>query len=399
MAAPRGPARHYVPMTEQQAVALADGRVRRSTHHLADGRELFYYDDSEPYVSGTADRTTPDTRPLEPRLGGGSQLRYDVLTGEWVAIASHRNDRTFLPPKDECPLCPTGWGVAPSEIPADDYDVVVFENRFPSLTTQAGPADGGSDLIDGEPLWPSRAGIGRCEVVCFTDDHGASFASLSRTRARTVIEAWADRTAELSGLTGVRQVFCFENRGPEIGVTLHHPHGQIYAYPFVTPRTEALLRQAAAHRDSTGRALLRDVLDTERRAARRVVLSGQHWTAYVPAAARWPVEVHLAPHRDAPDLAALDGAERDELAAVYLDLLRRADRYFDGVDALPYIAGWHQAPLGVGRELGRLHLQLFSILRAPGKLKHLAGTESGMGAWVNDATPELIAQRLREVAP
>ena len=130
-----------------------------------------------------------------------------------------------------------------------------------------------------------------------------------------------------------------------------------------------------------------------------MVLSGQHWTAYVPAAARWPVEVHLAPHRDVPDLAALDGAERDELATVYLDLLRRVDRYFDGVDALPYIAGWHQAPLGEGRELGRLHLQLFSILRAPGKLKYLAGSESGMGAWVNDATPELIAQRLREVAP
>jgi UDPglucose--hexose-1-phosphate uridylyltransferase len=128
------------------------------------------------------------------------------------------------------------------------------------------------------------------------------------------------------------------------------------------------------------------------------VLSGEHWTAYVPAAARWPVEVHLAPHRDVPDLAALDDAERDELAQVYLELLRRADRYFDGVTALPYIAGWHQAPVGAQRRLGRLHLQLFSILRAPGKLKYLAGSESGMGAWVNDASPERIAARLREVA-
>ena len=254
-------------------------------------------------------------------------------------------------------------------------------------------------MIDGEPLWPSRPGTGRCEVVCFTADHSASFASLSPQRARTVIEAWADRTAELSALPGVGQVFCFENRGEEIGVTLHHPHGQIYAYPFVTPRTDALLRQAAAHHDRTGGDLLRDVLEAERRSGSRVVLSGEHWTAYVPAAARWPVEVHLAPHRDVPDLAALNSGERDELAAVYLDLLRRADRYFEGVAALPYIAGWHQAPVGEGRELGRLHMQLFSILRAPGKLKYLAGSESGMGAWVNDASPEMIAERLLEVAP
>jgi UDPglucose--hexose-1-phosphate uridylyltransferase len=374
--------------------ALAGGRVRRTMAHLADGRDIFYFDDSPGYVTGETVRESVDTRPLGP-AGGGSELRYDVLTGEWVAIASHRNDRTFLPPKDECPLCPTGRGVVPSEVPASDYDVVVFENRFPSLSTRV---EGLPHDLDGEPLFPVRPGVGRCEVVCFTSDHGASFSSLRPDRVRTVVEAWADRTAELSATDGVRQVFCFENRGQEIGVTLHHPHGQIYAYPFVTPRTSALLRQAEAHRRSTGGNLLRDVLDAERRAGTRVVLAGEHWTAYVPAAARWPVEVHLAPHRDVPDITALDDAERDELSHVYLELLRRADRYFEGVTALPYIAGWHQAPVGEGRELGRLHLQLFSILRAPGKLKYLAGSESGMGAWVNDALPELIAARLREVA-
>ncbi len=373
---------------------LAGGTVRKTRATMADGRELFYFDDSEPYLSGEATRDSVDTRPLDA-AGGGSQLRYDVLTGEWVAIATHRNTRIFLPPADECPLCPTGRGVVPSEIPAGDYDVVVFENRFPSLTTRV---EGEPGFVDGEPLWPSRPGTGRCEVVCFTSAHASTFADLEPSRVRTVVEAWADRTAELSALPEVEQVFCFENRGQEIGVTLHHPHGQIYAYPFVTPRTQALLRQAAAHRDRTGGSLLRDVLDAERRAGTRVVLVGEHWTAYVPAAARWPVEVHLAPHRDVPDLAALDGAERDELAVVYLELLRRADRYFDGVSALPYIAGWHQAPVREGRELGRLHLQLFSVLRSPGKLKYLAGSESGMGAWVNDAQPEAIAARLREVA-
>jgi UDPglucose--hexose-1-phosphate uridylyltransferase len=373
---------------------LAGGTVRRTRDRLADGREIVYFDDTPPYVTGERARAVPDTRPLAP-AGGGSQLRYDVLTGEWVAIASHRNERTFLPPKDECPLCPSGRGKLASEIPASDYDVVVFENRFPSLTTRV---EGSAGLVDGEPLFAQRPGTGRCEVVCFTSDHGASFSSLSAGRTRTVVEAWADRTAELSRIDGVEQVFCFENRGQEIGVTLHHPHGQIYAYPFVPPRGEALIRQAREHRLRTGGSLLRDVLDAERRAGTRVVLAGEHWTAYVPAAARWPVEVHLAPHRDVPDLTALDGAERDELAHVYLELLRRADRFFDGVTALPYIAGWHQAPVHADRELGRLHLQLFSVLRAPGKLKYLAGSESGMGAWVNDSTPEQIARRLREVA-
>jgi UDPglucose--hexose-1-phosphate uridylyltransferase len=373
----------------------AGGRVRRTTDRLADGREIIYFDDTEPFLSGGANRAVPDTRPLEPALGGGSQLRFDVLTGEWVAIASHRNTRTFLPPANECPLCPTGRGVVPSEIPASDYDVVVFENRFPSFSMTA---EGEPGLLDGEELFPVRPGRGRCEVVTFTSDHNSSFAALDAHRARTVIEAWADRTAELSGLPGIQQVFCFENRGQEIGVTLHHPHGQIYAYPYVPPRTAQLVHQARAHRDADGGNLLADVLAAEQRAGERIVLTGEHWTAYVPAAARWPVEVHLAPHRDVPDLAALDDAERDELAHVYLELLRRADRYFEGVASLPYIAGWHQAPVGDDRPLGRLHLQLFSILRAPGRLKYLAGSESGMGAWINDATPERIAARLREVA-
>src|SRR4051794_10669680 len=279
--------------------AQAGGRVRRPTDRLADGREIIYFDDTEPYLSGGATRATPDTRPLEPAVGGGSQVRFDVLTGEWVAIASHRNTRTFLPPANECPLCPTGRGVVPSEIPASDYDVVVFENRFPSFSMTA---EGESGLIDGESLFPVRPGRGRCEVVTFTSDHDASFASLEPHRARTVIEAWADRTTELSALPGIEQVFCFENRGREIGVTLTHPHGQIYAYPYIPPRTSQLVRQAAAHRRSTGGSLLADVLAAERRAGTRVGLSGGHWAAVVPAAAPWPVGRPAAPPPGRPGL-------------------------------------------------------------------------------------------------
>jgi len=375
-------------------------RVRRTSTTLADGRELIYFDDSEPYRSGAKSRRAIDERPLDPRQAAGV-MRLDALTGDWVSIADHRQNRTFLPPADECPLCPTGGGTMPSEIPAREYDVVVFENRFPSFS---------SDSLAGEPTPPGSPAnrlldeapaLGRCEVVCFTSDHDASFSSLSVSRVRTVVDVWADRTRELSAIDAVEHVFCFENRGQEIGVTLHHPHGQIYAYPFVPARTASLLRQATEHHRLTGRLLGADLLAAELEAGSRVVIRSAHWTAYVPYAARWPVEVHLVPNRDVPDLVALDDDERDDLARVYLDLLGRLDRFYQGPVgspiALPYIAGWHQAPVRQGRDVSRLHLQVMSVLRAPGRLKYLAGSESGVGAWINDVSPEAVAARLREV--
>jgi UDPglucose--hexose-1-phosphate uridylyltransferase len=375
-------------------------RVRRTSTMLADGRELIYFDDSEPYLSGAKTRGLVDERPLGVRPAAGS-MRLDALTGDWVSIADHRQNRTFLPPADECPLCPSGRGTMPSEIPAREYDVVVFENRFPSFasgSTQAGSSAAGSSA---DPLLAHAPALGRCEVVCFTSEHGASFSSLTSARARTVVDVWVDRTRELSKLDAVQHVFCFENRGQEIGVTLAHPHGQIYAYPFLPARTTAILAAATAHHTRTGRLLGADLLAAELAAGSRVVINGTFWTAYVPYAARWPVEVHLAPHRDVPDLVALDDAERDELATVYLDLLGRLDRYYQGPDgspiAMPYIAGWHQTPVRQGREVSRLHLQVMSVLRAPGRLKYLAGSESGVGAWVNDVAPEAVAARLRQV--
>jgi len=388
----------------------ASPRLRRTSTTLADGRELIYFDDSEPYLSGAQIREVVDERPLDGRPMAGT-MRLDALTGDWVSIADHRQNRTFLPPAGECPLCPSGGGTMPSEIPAHEYDVVVFENRFPSFASGAiaagtgvagtGVAGSAAAGLSGSSLLAHAPALGRCEVVCFTSDHGASFSSLSPERARTVVDVWADRTRELSALEAVEHVFPFENRGEEIGVTLHHPHGQIYAYPFVPARTAALLRAATAHHQRTGRLLGADLLAAEMDAGSRVVIRGTAWTAYVPYAASWPVEVHLVPNRDVPDLVALNDDERDELAEVYLDLLRRLDRYYEAPDgapiALPYIAGWHQAPVRRGRDVSRLHLQVMSVLRAPGRLKYLAGSESGVGAWINDVAPEAVAARLREV--
>jgi UDPglucose--hexose-1-phosphate uridylyltransferase len=394
-----------------QRTRAGGGQVAwKNSGRLADGREIIYFDETQGLNRGA----TRDTReglarpPAVVMASPESAVRWDPLLGEWVIIAAQRQDRTFLPPPDQCPLDPSAPG-KPTEIPADGYDVVVFENRFPSLrgapavagTETANLLPDGTSPLDGTPLRsisPRIPAYGRCEVVCFTSDHNASFASLTPRRVRTVVEAWADRTASLSAMDGIEQVYCFENRGEEIGVTLHHPHGQIYAFPFVTPRTRQMVAQSHAHAARTGRNLFDDLVAQERSAGIRMVASNDEWTAFVPPAARWPYEVVIFPARRVPDLAALDEPARTAFGQLYLDVLRRFDGLF-GTPA-PYIAAWHQAPVtdqAARREFG-LHLQVLSVRRAPGKLKYLAGTESGMGVWINDIAPETAARRLREAA-
>ena len=373
----------------------AEPAIAKREHRLADGRQLIYFDDADTTLS--PDRA-PDLRDLDPRPRTAS-MRQDPLTGEWISIASARQNRVVLPPTELDPLAPQSPG-NPSEIPSD-YDVAVFENRSPSF----GPDLGGPDA--GDPEVPAglddlaavgigrvRTAVGRCEVVCFSPQTTGSFGSLSASRARTVIEAWADRTAVLSAMPGVEQVFPFENRGEAIGVTLGHPHGQIYAYPYVTPRTQRLLASVEAYGGGpSGRGLFGDILDFER-AGDRMLLHGEHWSAYVPFAARWPLEVHLMPHRQVPDFAATSDAERDELAILYLRLLRGLDRLYD--TPTPYIAAWHQAPVNVHRDDVRLHLQLTSPRRGADKLKFQAGSEAAMGAWIGDIPPENQAAAMRD---
>lgn len=372
--------------------ALSAGVVKRATR-LADGRELIYYDD--PGTTLGPERAV-DARELAPRPETAT-MRRDVLTGDWVSIAAARQNRAFLPPAHLDPLAPQ-TPTNPSEIPSS-YDVAVFENKSPSfgpaLAVAHGDAPAGVDAprdlddLVAPGLGRTRTSVGRCEVVCFSPEHAGSFGSLTATRARTVIEAWADRTAALSALPGIEQVFPFENRGEAIGVTLPHPHGQIYAYPYITPRTTSLLVSI----DREGPDLFERILAFER-AGERVILEGEHWTAFVPFAARWPIEIHLLPHRHVADFAETTDAERDELAPLYLRLLRGVDALYDS--ATPYIAAWHQAPVHRGRDTARLHLQLTSPRRAADKLKFLAGSEAAMGAWIGDIPPETAAARLRE---
>ena len=356
--------------------------TKRSTR-MSDGRELIYFDDSGSTLPAErkADLREPSPRPAV------AEMRLDSLTGDWISVAAARHNRAHLPPAHLCPLCPATEENL-SEI-ADVFDVAVFENKSPSFGPDLADIDDEDyAVVPNLQIGSTRASIGRCEVVVFSSEHLGSLADQTVARIRTIIDAWADRTAELSNLPGVRQVFPFENRGEAIGVTLHHPHGQIYSYPYVTPRTQKLLQSIEAY----GPNLFADTLAFEQ-AGERVLIQGEHFTAYVPFAGRWPIEIHLLPHRHVQNLAQLDDVEKDELASIYSKLLKALDTVYD--TPTPYISAWHQAPLVAGGENVRLQLQITSPRRAADKLKYLAGSESAMGAFIADFPPETTAEMLR----
>src|SRR6266498_798379 len=267
------------------------------------------------------------------------ELRFSRLRNEWVAYATERNDRTFLP-IDSCPLCPSGPG-GHSEIPLDDFEVVVFENRFPAV--------GPDRREDGRPVRPATTG---CEVVVYTPRHDATLADLDPARVRLLVDVWADRYLDLGARAEVAYVYVFENKGEAMGVTLHHPHGQIYALPFVPPVAATELAQASAHRSATGRCLHCDLVAEER------------------------------------------PGERTALAGALLEVARTYDRHFGF--STPYVMAVHQAPTdGADWPDAHVHVELYPPHRRPDRLKYVAGVELGAGTFVNDTLPEETASQLR----
>jgi UDPglucose--hexose-1-phosphate uridylyltransferase len=320
-----------------------------------------------------------------------NQLRWDPTLREWVAYATHRQGRTFLPPAEYCPLCPTKQGGFPTEVEREHYEIAVFENKFPSFSPEAGVPD-----EPGSVLTPTAPGRGVCEVVLYSDDHDSTLASMSERRIENLVEVWADRYRELGAREEVAYVFIFENKGEAIGVTLHHPHGQIYGFPFVPPRPAEELQAAREYReDKDGSCLHCDVLGQEQEDGRRVVVKGEHFTAFVPFYAHFPFEAHVYARRCAPSIAELDANERRDLASVLKRLLVGYDALFSF--SLPYMMVMHQAPTN-GEDydgLAHFHIEFYPPNRTEDKLKYLAGSETGAGAFVMDVLPEKSAETLR----
>ena len=283
----------------------------------------------------------------------GGPPRLDPVTGVVVQVVAHRQHRPNLPASG-CPFCVGGV-----ESP-EPYVVRSFPNRWPSF-----PDD-------------------RCEVVLYGPEHAATLADLGSGRARLVIDLWAERTATIGARDDIAYVLCFENHGAEVGATIGHPHGQLFAYPEVPPTPARALANLAA-----GARLLEA-------APERVVAERDGWRAWVPYASAYPHHVRLAPLERAPDLPSLDDASRDGLAGVLVDVLARLQQLFD--PPMPYMFWWVQRPTD-----GRLwpnawvHLELVSPWRAQGLARFVAAGELGGGVLVNPVDPDDVAARLRAV--
>ncbi len=266
-----------------------------------------------------------------------SELRFNPLLGEWVATATQRQDRTFLPPPDFCPLCPTKTGGFPTEVPRENYDIAVFENRFPSLKREPDhPA------VESSELYPVKPSFGVCEVVLYSPDHTTTLADEPVEQILKLIKVWRHRFVQLSLLDFVKYVFIFENKGEAVGVTLHHPHGQIYAYPFVPPVIEKELNQCREHFLIKKRCLLCDILNAE--TGERIVAENDDFAAYIPFFARYPYETHILPKRHLQSLDDLSPSEEKSLAEILKQLLSAFDRLF-GV-SFPYIMAQASASFG-----------------------------------------------------
>ena len=217
-----------------------------------------------------------------------SEMRWNPVMGEWVVTATHRQDRTFLPPAGYCPLCPTAEGGFPSEVPEPAYDFVVFENKFPSLKRDPLPP-----AVAGDDLFPVKPSLGICEVVLYSSDHTGTLADIPLVKMQQLIRVWKDRYEDLGSRPEIDYVFIFENKGEAIGVTIHHPHGQIYAFSYLPPRIERELHNEAEHIAKTGRCLHCDIVQKELEEGARVVAETDHFVAVIPFYARYPYEVHL----------------------------------------------------------------------------------------------------------
>lgn len=332
-------------------------------------------------------QTPAAKRPVSPM----SELRWNPVLGEWLVTATHRQERTFLPPEDYCPLCPTRPGGFPTEIPAPSYDIVTFENRFPAFQTPAP-----TPAVVGTELYPVRPAVGKAEVVCYTPEHHGTLASQPLDRVHHLVRVWRHRYEHLGALPEIAYVFIFENKGTVIGVTLEHPHGQIYAYPFIPTIPARELANGAAHQARTGRCLLCDVVAAEHDDGRRIVAESSAFVAAVPFYARWPYEVHIWSRRHLGALSDFTPQEDRELAAMLLRIARGYDHLPGFEPPFPYMMALHQRPSdGAPHQAAHFHVEFYPPFRRPDRLKYLATAEAGGGNFLNDTLPEEKAAELR----
>jgi UDPglucose--hexose-1-phosphate uridylyltransferase len=313
-----------------------------------------------------------------------TELRWNPTVREWVSTASHRQNRPQMP-TDWCPFCP-GSGRVP-----DHYDVHLYPNDFAALSIPAP-----KPAIRGDDFYRVAPSHGKCDVVLYHPDHRTSMPQLSLGHLVKVVRLWRKRFEELKRTPGIRYVLIFENKGAVIGVTMPHPHGQIYAFPYIPPRLDRELDAARDYKRSKGRCLYCDILKKERRARLRVVAENNAFTAFIPFYARWPYEVHIFPRRHVEAIDRFRPAEERGLAEILKWVTLKYDNLYGF--SFPYMMLLHQAPVK-GKFDFHFHIEFYPPHRSKDKIKYLASVETGAGSFLNDSLAEEKASELRAVRP
>jgi UDPglucose--hexose-1-phosphate uridylyltransferase len=305
-----------------------------------------------------------------------SHRRWHPVRREWVVYSAHRQTRTYKPPTNDCPFCP----MAPDgELPLKDFSIAVFDNKFSSLQKDAPkPAP-----IPGLDL-PVDSAAGNCEVIVYSSDHRSTMGSLPQERRELLVRVWGDRIRDLMNIPAVEVVMPFENRGEEAGVTLHHPHGQIYAFSYLPPVIGAMAESFREGYDLAKLATLPPYVVADTASA----------AALIPPFARFPYEVWIVPKTFRSSPAALAPAEVSDVASLLARVANTYDKFFGRV--CPYVMLVYAAPRGM-EGFFPFHIQFQPLLRAPNKLKFIAGCELGAGSFLVDILPETAAQNLRNV--
>ncbi len=313
-----------------------------------------------------------------------TELRWNPTEREWVSTAAHRQGRPLLP-KNWCPFCP-GSGRVP-----DHYDVYLYPNDFPAFTIPA-PKPG----VESDSLYRVAPSYGKCDVVLYHSDHRTSMPQLTVAHLTKVVRLWRKRFSELKATPGIRYVLVFENKGAVIGVTMPHPHGQIYAFPFIPPRLKRELAAARAHSRTHG-CLYCEILKKERRDGRRLIAENARFTAFIPFYARWPYEVHIYARRHLGALDEFDARDERGLAEILKWVTLKYDHLFDM--AFPYMMVMHQAPTRGRHPSYHFHIEFYPPHRSKDRLKYVASVETGSGTFLNDTEAEEKAAELRSVKP
>ena len=321
-----------------------------------------------------------------------SELRWHSLLRQWVVVASHRQNRPQMP-ADWCPFCP-GSGQVP-----EDYDVYLYPNDFPAFSLESEPFD------PAPALFATTGARGVCDVVLYNPHHTKRPSDLSPEQWRKIVDLWTQRWMELASIPEVQHVMIFENTGVAIGVTMPHPHGQIYAFPFLPPLVQTEMDAAQEYFQRQHRCLYCDLLKRERSDAVRIVAENDSFVAFVPYAARFPSEVQIYAKHHVLGLAQTTPDERDDLASILSVIRRKYDNLYDisrlepADNVLPLMMVVRLPPTHGDHPYHHLHIELLPLQRSQKKLKYLAAVETAGGTYLADTRPEERAEALRNAEP